>query len=96
MSIAALERLVDKRISLAVWDLMFPPVACPNGLAALLEDFPGRKRRKPNRSRRIVKKLLKRADGRQRLNINMDAVSVDGGRRWVSGVEIREHGFRYP
>ncbi len=48
-------------------------------------------KRKPNRSRRIVKKLLKRSEGVT--NINRDAVSMDGGKRWVTATEVRHHGL---
>ena len=50
--------------------------------------------RKPNRSRRIVKKLLKRSEGVT--DWNRDAVSVDGGKRWVTAHEMCLHGLRHP
>jgi hypothetical protein len=46
-------------------------------------------RRKPNRSRRIVKKLLKRADPNG-VCWNRDAISIDGGKRHVTGRELME------
>lgn len=52
-------------------------------------------KRKPNRSRRIVKKLLARAadDG---VPWNVDAVACDGGKRLVSALEMRLHGLDPP
>jgi len=47
-------------------------------------------RRKPNRSRRIVKKLLKR--GNPHPNPNADAWFIDGGRT-ITGVEVVMHGL---
>jgi hypothetical protein len=54
-----------------------------------------RYRRKPRRSRRIVKKLLKRADRPQPVRWDIDAISVDGGRRWVSAQQIVQHGLEH-
>jgi hypothetical protein len=51
------------------------------------------KRRKPNRSRRIVKKLLKRAN-LGGVSWNLDAVPCDGGKRWVSAQEMIEHDLK--
>jgi hypothetical protein len=53
------------------------------------------KRRKPRRSRRIVKKLLKRADTTRHF-FNMDAVACDGGRRWVTAQELMEFNLPRP
>jgi hypothetical protein len=47
-------------------------------------------KRKLNRSRRIVKKLLARADDTA-VPWNIDAVPCDGGKRWVSVLEMRLH-----
>lgn len=49
------------------------------------------KRRKPHRSRRLVKKLLKRKDEPQSVRWDIDAISMDGGRRWVSAQQIVEY-----
>ncbi len=52
--------------------------------------------RKPNRSRRIVKKLLKRADRQSADECwHRDAISVDGGKRFVTGVEMRHHDIQW-
>ena len=48
--------------------------------------------RKPNRSRRIVKKLLKRHEGRHP-NWHVDGWVIDGGRRIVSAQEVVEFGL---
>lgn len=50
------------------------------------------RRRKPNRSRRIVKKLLKRHEGFHP-DWNMSFWMVDGGRRLVSAQEVVEFGL---
>ena len=53
------------------------------------------KRRKMNRSRRIVKKLLKRAD-LSKMHWSRDAVPCDEGKRYVTGLEIMEYNLRLP
>jgi len=53
------------------------------------------KRRKMNRSRRIAKKLLKRADP-SKASWNRDAMPCDGGKRWVTALELMEYNLKVP